>query len=405
MNRLRLACLPVIAALLAFAVIGCTTSATIATTASPTTGSSPIPSTLAQSTSSTSPVIPAGSPGGTWTVTQLSDSPANKFGPSIDGNYVAWYALDGRTHHQQVYLFNLTTGKAQQITHGPADSMYVQVSQGRMLWQSTIGNSGPTDLVLYDTATGSTTIISKAVVGDQYPVFVGDLVVWLEGYGQVPVRAEIDLYDMRTGKREVLTQHGRLPTSDGRYVAWVEQTTNGSSLHVLDTSSGKSQTLSPTYNLTGGPNLGDGFMVWSASDGKQSTVYLYDITSQVTKPISRPSASLGFPQTNNGLVVWLQHQLSSTSTTQPFGEAAPGTSIVLYDPKTDTSTIVSYNVLPGTQPQIKDGLVMWEGVVNHVKAVFVYDIGAKDTFQLPKTKDIVNERQVSTSGGRVVWAG
>jgi len=408
LNRLKLACLPVIAALLAVTVLGCATNATNATTASPTASSSPIQSGLPQSTSSITPVIPAGSPGGTWALTQLSDSPANKFGPSVDGNYVVWFSLDERTHHQQIYLYDMTTGKTRQVTDGQADNMYVQVSGGRILWQSSTTTNPSTDLVLYDIASGSTKTISKDVnldaQGAQYPAFAGDLVVWQNENVRSSATTEIDLYDVRTGKTEVLTPHGRLPSTDGRYVAWVEPAGKASTLVLYDASTGKTQTLPKTYNVTGAPNVGDGFVVWSASDGQRSTVYLYDIASQVTKPLSSSSASLSFPETNGGLVVWRQ-QLTSAGTAQPFGEAAPGTSIVLYDPKTGRTTQVSDNVLPGTQPEVRDGLVMWEGVVDHVKAVFVYDTGAKDTFQLPKTKDIINERQMSTSGGHVVWAG
>ena len=389
--------------LAALTLVGCSGKTAVTITTNSTVANSSSESTLTEVTASTAATTPTSGLEGAWTITQLSNSSANKFFPCVGGNYVVWSALDGRTHYDQIYLFDIKTGETRQISNNQLDNMNAQVSQGRIFWESS------TNLILYDTVSGSTKTIAATVNLssrlDSAPVFVGNLVVWQNQRETRSADAEVDLWDTRTAKVKVIASQGRLPSTDGRHVVWEEPVGKASALVLLDTTTGQTQTLPNSYNVTGAPEVSGGYIVWSASDGKTSTVYLYDVLAHSTKPLTSPSATLYFPQTDGGLVVWRQQQLASTSTTQPFGEAAPGTSIVLYDAKTGRRTEVSDNVLPGTLPRLKDGLVLWEGVVNHVKAVFVYDIRAKDTFQLPNKTDILDAYQVSTSDAHVAWAG
>jgi len=365
----------------------------------------------AVSSSASSSPAEAGAPDGSWRVVQLTDTFSGNSWPSLTKDYVVWSGLDEETGYLQIYLFDLATGATARLTHDPSHHMYPQVNESHVIWEQS-----ERDFLLHDVEAGKTTTIAQSVqrygMGLAHPLLQGDLVVWQEqilgGTDQISLKnitLPISVYSIASGETTVLSETGKLPATDGRHVAWVERTEEASTIMLFDSQTGSVNELPKKYFLTGAPWVDGGRIVWSASDGKKSSIYLYDIASNETEQISEPSASLYFPRMDGNLLVWKQNQISSTSTTQPFGESEPGASIVLFDSGSGGGkVIVSDNVLPGTQPQVKDGLVTWAGVANHEAVVFLYHVGSEEIFQLSLALDSMSYAYlIPTGGGRVAW--
>ena len=75
----------------------------------------------------------------------------------------------------------------------------------------------------------------------------------------------------------------------------------------------------------------------------------------------------------------------------------------MYDQSTDHMVQVSANVAPDSQPQVKDGLVIWEAIVGQKQEPQVFDVATGRTATLPKS--IEGLYPESASGDRVVWTG
>ena len=352
------------------------------------------------------PVTTAGAKPATWTVEQLVKTSANEYHARIDGQYVVWNAFD--KHFHQIYLHNLSTGKTTEITHTAGlHNMYPEVNGGHVLWQS-FADGQPQNLVLYDIATKRTRTIAQGVdLQTAEPSMAGDLVVWQSKSGN---EIDVYLYRISTGLTQRLTTEGTggmLPRTDGRYVVWL-QGRPSDEVVLFDASSGTTQSLG-SYSLVGAPDISAGLVAWTTNDGQKGAVYLHDIASGITKQITTSAVSPSAPRVDKGLVVWREGTNGSpfegalgsgqSSTTS----SSSGRRILIYDQSTDHMVQVSANVAPDSQPQVKDGLVIWEAIVGQKQEPQVFDVATGQTATVAKS--IEGLYPESASGDRVVWTG
>jgi hypothetical protein len=412
----------VLASLAAVALLGgCTSTGTTTSSAPRATIPSPpqatAPTTISSAPPATVPTTQAGHRGSDtaiWTTFQLTTSPFNKSQPRIDNDYVVWDSY-APNHQHEIFLYDVMHQATWQLTDNLVQDQSPQVSRGHVLWlsYSYTGGTPPMNLELYDIGGGVTKTIARGIrQGTFEPALAVNLVVWQAGEGG---DAAIYLYDIQTETTKRLTQpgdRGNVAGTDGRYVVWTEippgTGATEQTIVLYDASSGNTQTLPGAYALSGQPAIADGVVVWTTWETGRSAVYLHDIVAGTTKMIRSSSTPAQGARTDRGLVAWregiedvghgpaIASQDGASQTTLPRK-----VTIQLYDAATGQTVQVADNVGFDSQPQVKDGLLVWEGRIGQDNRVFVYDTKTRETSQLPGGLQGIYPD--STSLGRVVW--
>jgi len=104
------------------------------------------------------------------TATAVSGYNSDHRQPQIDGNRVAWYT-DVPEGFDIFYFDGSTTT---QITDNNNDSMYVRISGEKLVWQEYV--NGRWQIFLYD---GEIHQLTAGPMDSQYPEITGDLVTWM----------------------------------------------------------------------------------------------------------------------------------------------------------------------------------------------------------------------------------
>ena len=235
---------------------------------------------------------------------------------SSDGRYVAWTDRTAATEPSDVVLYDWENGALQKLSNDDLDEYAVIVRDGLVVWErESVGDPATkVDVMLHDTKTGQTKVLSAQ--GQRYRSAYTDAgrVVWLEGpYDQATIMlyerggaapqavvtsptvkqiwdfradkivwtdgwaadGETCVHDLTTGLSTRLSSNtvpDALGRTDGRLVAWTEEATTRV-LHVYDCVSRSGWVLSPPGTYAAPPEVDRGRVAWFQGEGDSSEVY------------------------------------------------------------------------------------------------------------------------------------
>jgi beta propeller repeat protein len=224
------------------------------------------------------------------------------------------------------------------VDAGPA------VSGGRVVWMS---GGNYMNIVMYDSATRTTTWITDNAYNDMYPQMDENYVVWESHDGS---DWEIFLYEISTGTTRRLTNN------------------------VYEDSS---------------PIVHQGQVVWLGLDGSDWEVFFYDATTRASRKITNNAYDDSGHSIHQGQIVW-------------HGGDGQDDEIFLYHSASGATTQLTNNETSDMYPHIHAGRVVWEGRAGDWADIFFYDPVTKNTTNLSNTPQVW-ERAARIDGGQVVW--
>ena len=142
--------------------------------------------------------------------------------PHISGDRVVWAAeLTMKKWEEDIYMYDLLTGRAIQITNLPSDQSGPAISGDRIVW--TDSRNGNSDIYMYDLKTKKETQITTDPHEQYGPAIWGDIIAWTDrrdedGY------YDIYIYDLKTGKEiQVTGSRGQYsPAIWENRIVWVD---------------------------------------------------------------------------------------------------------------------------------------------------------------------------------------
>lgn len=155
--------------------------------------------------------------------------------PRVGGGYVVYedYPRNNTTRDGDVMLYNIAT-KARTRVAGTTANEFVPVTDGTyVVWAD--GSGGDLDIKGYEIATGETFVV-RAQSGEQTLPQVGaGLVYWMDNSDDG--RLHVDVRDLDAGTTRPLDTYSvrevHAIATDGRAVAWLEPTRNGSQVRAI----------------------------------------------------------------------------------------------------------------------------------------------------------------------------
>jgi beta propeller repeat protein len=272
--------------------------------------------------------------------------------PAIHGDRVVWASVD-----QDIFLLDLETGEAQQITNDDNAQVYPRIFDDTIVWLDNRHGTGerypypsPLDVYAYDLSTGEEKRITVATTAEGYghPAISGSIVVWTDSRHADPevirhasnepdYNNEIYMYDLTTGEERRVTDYpgnDRYPAIEGNRIVWLRQ-----------------------------------------SDYREADVFVYDLETGQETQVSQSSYAAFHPAIYGDHIVWTDARVSKGNTTNDVIEIVvdqntgkeerrePGADIYLYDLKTQQEVRL-------TSPSI-EGFSLWVSPCIH-KDFIVY---------------------------------
>ena len=97
------------------------------------------------------------------------------------------------------------------------------------------------------------------------------------------------------------------------------------------------------------PQIHNGIITWSGSDGSDYEIFMYDVASGTTTPITSNAYDDFYPQIHNGIITWYGYEGGSDS------------EIFMYNVVSGTTTQITSNANDDWSPEIDNGIITWHG--------------------------------------------
>lgn len=235
--------------------------------------------------------------------------------PFVAGDHMVWRAWDGHDH--EIMFYDFATGEIRQLTDDLGQDDYPEAAGNHVVW---LHQADPAsreyypamDLWALDLETGEASRLGGPSGIGCYDL-EGDLVVWMT-YAADDSGASVATLlgkNLASGEVRALSSAPEVRAwTDGRYVL-AQETAAGDSavLRLYDWTTGSWTTLAQLaapfaeyYNHTVRPSAGK--IVWSAFDGHDLEIYLYDIAAGATRQLTDNDLADYEPEVGGNTVLW-----------------------------------------------------------------------------------------------------
>nr|WP_292728014.1 hypothetical protein [Methanoculleus sp.] len=244
--------------------------------------------------------------GNTSTISDATSTPIGlPYELAIDGNNVVWTGVDPQAEGDIVFLYDIASGRLQQVTNGSGMPGYPGVSQDYVVW---IDGDELGDVYLYDIASGNIT----PVTADPYEQLLADVggttIVWADNETE---EGDLDIAVTSPGQPRVrlLGDSGEdsYPdvSSDGNRVAWISVHDNRTAVYLYDVSTENvTQITGESANPDAVAVDGD-HVVYSDWRNGNLDLYVYDIRTGVETPVVQDPYPQSYPEISAGRNVWM----------------------------------------------------------------------------------------------------
>lgn len=224
---------------------------------------------------------------------------------AIGGMNVVWTGRSPWAEGDIVFLYDIASGRLQQVTNGSGVPGYPGVSQDFVVW---IDGDELGDLYLYEIASGSTI----QVTDDPYEQLLadagGDRFAWADNETE---GGDLDIaVASRNDSRVRLLgdagddSHPDL-SGDGNRLAWINANENRTAVYLYDASTGNitqvtGESARPDTVAVDGDHL-----VYSDGRNGNPDIFLYNISTGVETPVTNDPYARFFPDISDGVAVWM----------------------------------------------------------------------------------------------------
>jgi len=277
----------------------------------------------------------------------------------IGGNNIIW--IDTRSGGEQIYLYDIATGKEQQITTVKSFKHSPVMAGDKIVWIDSRNGEDKWDVYLYNLTSHEEIPICTNSARQVQPWIYGDTVVWADGRNK---NWDIYTYNLTTKTEQpVVTNSANqgYPMIYGDYIAWLDVRQGDPDIYLYDTkkdvevpvatlpleqvpndgvgepfkvkphlsskiisgnkivwtdkSSGHDQikmryiTSDPLLLLNADfPSTNGSLLVWSDNRGGSWNIYGFDFFTRSEKPISRGDWDQLYPRASGDRVVWSDYR-------------------------------------------------------------------------------------------------
>ncbi len=282
----------------------------------------------------------------------ITKNKASQNSPSISQNFIAWQ--DYRNKNSDIYIHDLTTKATTKITSNPDYDGNPIVDGNYVVYESSEG--GKYFLNLYDIAAAKKTVITERMTNG-YDID-GNTIVWAEN-------GALYIYDINNkAKIQIIKKESSNwaanPSIDKDKIVWNE----GNSIFMYslsDKSKTKiAQASSPKAKIFGN------YIVWESSSpwgGKTVwNIYLYEISSNKTLPITKEPYINKNPQIFGNRVVWHSNKNGNWD-------------IFSYNIDTKTVKQITFNPADQTFPSIYENHIVWVDERDSNEEIYFANLG------------------------------
>lgn len=326
------------------------------------------------STPDTLPPVQAGDPAShRWaSIVQITDNKLMDEVPYLQGDLLAWRGHDG--HDYEIVLHDFATGATTQLTDNEVDDWEPKVSGSHVAWMEGPAG-GPWTLQLHDLTTGATQEVANGEVNYGQYQLKGALLVWPQ---IADPTNNVRVLNVSTGEERTIVgwsepSHRVHARTDGRYVLVAIGTEEGQGdLLLYDAQTAREKTIASgaitdDWRYLDDRRLADGAVVWSASDGHDEEIYLYDIASGKTTQLTHNETSDTEPEVGRGYVLWAR----SESLQAPGTESGAARDVILYERSSGRERLLGQ----GFGRLAEDGsLALWSEWPQKAENLWFYDI-------------------------------
>jgi TolB protein len=246
----------------------------------------------------------------TGTITRLSSGSASnqQNSPAISGTDVVWTnATLGSPSNFDIFLYDILTGSAVNLTNTPLDQEFLEDIDGStVVWTHTSqGVSG--DIVAYDLATArvSTVASSTSNVHFQQPAVRGR---WITFLRVSPTQVDVYLYDHATGTPIGLVTNDAAPQGRPRvgsdFVVYEDYGSGNADVFGWPIGGGGAFPIATGPDPQVTPDLDGNTVVYVQTVAGTDQLFAFDLTTRQSRQLTSTASTKLLPRISGNRVVW-----------------------------------------------------------------------------------------------------
>ncbi|MDD4126173.1 MAG: hypothetical protein PHV39_00605 [Methanomicrobium sp.] len=290
---------------------------------------------------------------------------------AFDDEKVAWieYGLnDDDSLASSIHCFDIKTGRQETVIVDPSGKFSLDLSDSRYVWSDNRG------IFLYDENENLLTFLYST--NSQYnPVIDGNIIVWEE---KIKNRSFLRMYDISTGEysdaisRMTTGNDYYFPAICGDNLVFIEKNRISSDINLVycNLTTGELNSVARLSYIYQPPAIDCDSIVWTAKNGDDYSVFIYNITTGITSSLSPKTGYQMYPDISGGNIVWVYYG----QTKYNFDE---GGEIYLYDTVSKKASLISP---PGEKqdfPKVSKDYVVWTDRSGSAHDIYLYGIPGK----------------------------
>ncbi|MDD1711847.1 MAG: PKD domain-containing protein, partial [Methanoregulaceae archaeon] len=283
--------------------------------------------------------------------------------PSISGDYIIWE--DNRNGNWDIYLYSITTGVEQQVTHDVYDQIMPWISGDIIVWQDY--RNGDSDIYFYNIVTKHEIRITNNSSEQSFPKVDGDRIIWIDYRDG---NSQVYLYNITTGQGSPVTSDPWLhssPSFQGDWIVWVDYRKENADIYLFNTGTGNETRITNTSGIYSNPSINGDYITWEEEGRVHIPLYQISAGHEIPFVINLTSTSPMYPRINRNRVLWQDSRDGAYS------------NIFLYDINASQLYEVTNDTFSNQAPVISGNRIVWVATPILHSDIHMFTIGASGT--------------------------
>lgn len=246
------------------------------------------------------------SSGNTSTISDATSIPLGlPYELATDGDSVVWTGEDPQAEGDILFLYDIVSGRLQQVTDGSGAPGFPGVSQNYVVW---IDGDQLGDVYIYDIASGNATTVTADPYLQLWADIGGNTIIWGDNETEEG-DLDIAVLTLEQPKVRLLGDSGddSFPdvSSDGNYVAWINVRDNQTAVYLYDV---LAENLTQITGESANPDavaVDGNHVVYSDWRTGSLDIYVYDIATGTETPVTQDPYLQSYPDISEGTIVWM----------------------------------------------------------------------------------------------------
>lgn len=212
--------------------------------------------------------------------------------PRLDGNLVAFER--GAPATSDVWAFDRVANTEIPIALGDLVDVNPVVGGTRVVYERHATTTSQGDIIMFDTATSTETILENTAADARRPDIDGNLVVW-DVLDALTGKTDIAIHDLSTGVTEVFARPGnqRLPHISGRVVAFDDDSTGDPNIVLYHIPSGQFVQVTSTVDAQFLNDISGNRIAYTSNQAGNNDIWLYEFSIDPSVEVAPSSLEFG----------------------------------------------------------------------------------------------------------------